>query len=270
VLTPAIGFFFNVELDVVKPQVNNSLIDTVTFPGGATATVTVPQASLHWAVSPRFEVGQNLPDGQGLFALSYRFLTTSGSTTVIGPGGAPAGLRSQADFNVIDFDYGTPIIRFAPKWAYDWRLGFRLAEAYFASAVSNAAATEQVTNFYLAGGVHGRFDLTREVGFIRGLSMFGRIEGAVLYGQVRQRFTETVLNADGTTSTAMDTLHRLQTVPILNLQTGLTYTPPVWQRFHVTAGYQFEEWFQLGRITGTNSRGELFTNGVFLRVQFDY
>jgi hypothetical protein len=270
VLTPGIGFFFNVELTVVKPEVSANLSDTVTFPSGATSVVAVPQASLHWTVSPRIEVGQVLPDNQGLFALSYRFLTSSGSSTVTGPDGAPANLSSQVDFNVVDFDYGTPIIRFAPKWSYDWRLGFRLSQAYFASNVSDAAVAEQTTNYFLGGGLHGRFDLSRDISFIRGLATFSRIDGAVVLGQVRQRFNETVFNPDGTTSTAMAVLQRVQTIPVVTLQTGLTYTPPSWQRFHLTGGYQFEEWFGLGRISGTSSRGDLFTNVLFLRAQFDY
>jgi hypothetical protein len=270
VVSPAIGFFFNVELTAVKPQVDNSLIDTVTFPGGSTATVTVPQPSQHWTVSPRFEVGQNLPDNQGLFALSYRFLLNSGSGTATGPDGGAASLSSQLDFNVIDFDYGTPVIRFATRWAYEWRLGFRLSQAYFDATLSDPAVTQRVTNWFLGGGPHARFDLTHEFGFLRGLSTLSRIEGAVLIGHVRQRFTDTLVASDGTSTTAMAMLNGIQTVPVLTLQSGLSYTPPSWQRFHVTAGYQFEEWFQLGRITGTNSRGELFTNGILLRVEFDY
>jgi hypothetical protein len=269
-LPASLDFFFNFEIQVVKPVVNNRLTDTVTFPGGFTATVNAPQASLGWAVSPRFEVGSVLPEDQGLFALSYRFLITSGSSTVIGPDGGSAGLHSGLDFNVVDFDYGTPTVHFAPRWDYNWRLGFRLGQAFFDSTLSDPAVNLKTSDWFLGGGIHGRFDVNREIGLIPGLAVFGRVEGAVMFGQIHQRFTETVFIADGTSTTAMDFLQKVQTVPVLELQAGLRYTPPSWQRFHLAAGYQFEEWYQVGRVSGTSSRGDFYTNGVFLRAGFDY
>jgi hypothetical protein len=230
----------------------------------------VPEATLHWTVSPFVEVGRVLPDDLGLFALGYRFLTSTGSSTVIGPDGGTANVHSQIDFNVLDFDYGIPTIHFAPHWDYSWRLGFRLAQAYFDSTLTEPSLSLRATDWFLGGGIHARFDLRREYCFLPGLSSFIRLEGSALIGQIHQHFYETLNNPDGTSTSATTYLHGTQTVPIFSFQAGLSYSPPSWQHFQLSVGFQAEEWYHLGRFSGTDSRGDFYSNGVFLRAGFDY
>ncbi len=265
-------FYVALELDILKPVVTNHLSGTVVLPDGTTAAVAVPQASLHWTVSPTFEVGAFLPDGLGQFSVSYRFLLANGSASAIAADGGDGNLRSHLDANIVDLDYGTPRAVLAPQWEWSARLGFRLAQVYFNTQVSDPLSSEETTNWFLGGGPHARLEIARALtwNWARGLAVFGRIDGAVLVGEVQQRYLLSFDEPDGTTFGGSTTIHHTETLPLLNLVAGLSYTPPFWTQGHLALGYEYEEWFRLGHIDGTPSNGRLTTNGVFLRAQVDY
>jgi hypothetical protein len=56
-------------------------------------------------VAPRFEVGYRLPNAPRLFAVSYRFLVSEGSTTEPVDGGV-AAVRTRLNLNEVTLDYG--------------------------------------------------------------------------------------------------------------------------------------------------------------------
>ena len=69
---------------------------------------------------------------------------------------------------------------------------------------------------------------------------------------------------------------RSQAAPYLNVQAGVSYVPPTLPNVKFTAGYQFEEFFNVGKL-GTNgqgvlsqTRGEVWAHGIFLRGQVDF
>jgi hypothetical protein len=268
--SPHNDLFFRFELDIVKPVIVNHISGPVAFPDGTTGTVAVPQASLGWTASPTFEVGKFLPDSCGFVAINYRFLAVTGTDVATTPDGSVGDLRSRLDFNIADFDYGTLPAAFASNWYWSSRFGARLAQVYFDSQLTDGLTTTQATNWFLGGGVHGRIDVDYRFSFLRGLSAFGRLDGAIMIGQVRQRFLESETAADGTLITANGMMHHTETLPVLALQAGLGYTPSFWQNIHVEAGYSYEEWFRIAHIDSTTSSGSLRTNGAFIRLGFAY
>jgi hypothetical protein len=65
-------------------------------------------------------------------------------------------------------------------------------------------------------------------------------------------------------------------VPVLTLEVGLSYAPPDLKGLRFATGYQFEYYWYLGQVgafpDGTQglSRGELGSNGIFLRGEYDF
>src|SRR5262249_53264338 len=206
-----------------------------------------------------------LPDSCGQFSLAYRFFSAEGN----GAGsinGVVAPIRTRADFQVLDFDYGTAPMEVAPRWDLSWRIGVRLADIFFDSRVVADGDLMQASNTYLAGGAHGRAELERRIVPVPGLALFGRLDGAVLVGQIRQLFREVVPAPDGTVIALASEARKTQTVPILTLQLGLSYAPPVCSNLKITTGYQFEQVWYLGQLgldsqgNQTASRGELWSH----------
>src|SRR5262249_55093255 len=129
-------------------------------------------------------------------------------------------------------------------------------------------------NFFGAGP-HARLDVERRLDLMPGVALFGRLDGAVLIGQVQQRFRETV-GADDFLLTSVNTIRRTQSVPVLNVQTGLSYTPQGMKNLHFSTGYTYEHYFYVGNLGIDNngspfgSHGEFWSQGWFLRGQIDF
>jgi hypothetical protein len=256
------GLFFNTDLDFLKPAVKNRLSGTVTFPDGSTGTVAPPQASLDWTVAPRFEVGYHFPDSFGDLSASYRFLVSEGRGTAVSPVGA-FDVRSRLDLNQFDFDYSSARFSPGPFWDLKWRVGARLADVFFDSRVSDGVFDQQAGSNFIGAGPHFALDAERRIGLLPGFALFGNIDGAVLVGQIHQHFQD---GAPG--FSANDTEQRTQSVPVVTLKAGFSYTPPRLEFVHFTTGYEFERWWDLARLGG--SKGELTDQGLFLRAEFDY
>src|SRR5262245_7749150 len=83
-LVPAVsaeeGLFFDSELAVVFP----TLTDQKQMPPG----VRIPRVDLDTSYASAFEIGYRLPEGQGLFAVGYKFLNADG-TGDVAQGGIP-------------------------------------------------------------------------------------------------------------------------------------------------------------------------------------
>lgn len=261
---PGSGPFFDVELDFLKPHLKNQLSGTVTFPNGATDTYQTPAVSLPWTVAPRFEFGYNFGDDFGSLSAAYRFLVSQGDGTVSDARGT-FDVRSRLTLDQFDFDYTSGRFSPAPFLDLKYRIGARLADVYFDDRADDGVLEQMASNNFIGAGPHFALDADRRIGLVPGLALFGRADAAVLIGEIQQRFSE---GLDGTTFFGDGEQRRTETVPTLTLQTGLTYTPPRIDFLHFTAGYQFEQWWNIGRLGA--SRGELTDQGFFLRGALDY
>jgi hypothetical protein len=258
-------------LDLVGPHIKNRLTGSVTV-NGATDQVHLPTAELDWTVAARFEFGYRLAQGSGELLLSYRFLTTSGSDTIAAfdAAGNPGALHSRLNLNVIDLDYGsreTPG-NLGPNLDWKWKVGVRLASVFFDSRAESAALEKRTSNDYFGAGPHAGLDLWHYFEGT-GLALFGRIETAFLIGRVHQSYEEVFTAADGTQTGGTTRLRHAQPVPVLALQAGVTWSPPGSQHLRFTAGYTFEDWWNVGEID-PSAHGEVMVQGVFLRGEWRY
>jgi hypothetical protein len=105
----------------------------------------------------------------------------------------------------------------------------------------------------------------REFNLLPGLALFFQPDLMVLVGRVQQHYRENV-TLDGSTASASFFLRRTQTVPVLTFRTGLSYTPRDLSQWRFMVGYEFEDWWFVGQMPGQPSRGQFYTNGVFLRA----
>jgi hypothetical protein len=266
------GYFASVELQILKPVFRNHLASDSTLVVGD--NLTVPSASLNWAASPELQLGYRMPDGLGYFALAYRFLVSDG-TQAINVNDIATPLRSRLDLNSAQLDYGTTPLVVAPRFSIDWRVGIRVADVFYDTAFSNDALSQQIGSNFVGAGPHARLNALYEINTIPGLALFGRLDGALLIGQINQHYRQSVTE-DGSAVSAEQERRRTQSVPVLNVQAGLTYTPPFMQNLHVTTGYTFENYWYLAQLglnpdgTFPTSRGELTTQGWFLRARIDF
>jgi len=275
---PQPGWFADLEISPMGPHFKNRLNGTVQIDGGPVDMVHVAGADMDWTVSPRFEVGYRLPSGFGAIGLSYRFLATDGTSTGLGPDG-PAAFKSRLDLHIIDLDYISREFSVWPEadlWKMQWRFGLRWASIYYdanmmepfdeAAAGSGIFSTRN-TNRFVGFGPHFGVELARQLG-PPGISVVGRIDGWISLGRIRQGFFEesATLGLGGVNQVSSS-----QAVPALNLQVGLAYQPPACQNLEFFIGYQYEYWWNVGRLSiTTDSRGELSDQGVTLRVGFNY
>jgi hypothetical protein len=280
---PQPGWFGDAEIGIVSPHVKNRLADMVTV-GGVTNNVHLPGAELSWTVSPRFELGYNLPTGFGGFAVSYRLLITDGNETTGGPDG-PMAVKSHLENHIASLDYVSRELSLwesgPQKWEMRWRLGLRFASVFFdsdtresfaAAAAGSGVVGSRTSNNFQGLGPHAGVWLERKLS-CPGLAFVAALDGASIVGRTRQSFFEetTTVGPGAVPIAGADRFNNPQTVPVLNLQVGLDWQAPALSCAHLFLGYEYEYWWDVGRVSTTfHSRGEMSNQGVLLRAEFNY
>jgi hypothetical protein len=281
---PPPGWFANVELGALAPHFKNRMVGEITL-GGATTTLHVPGAALDWAAAPRFEFGYRLPRGFGEFRASYQGLSTQGQGDLFSDSGM-AHLNSRLTQNILLVDYGNA--RLLPAigvlgdgWLIGGRAGVQVQGIYYDAranqlSLDGTLTGQQVTNNVVGAGPHAQLELLRRLP-LPGLTFHGWIEGATLYSHIEQSFTETIL-APG--ADAVGTTHRVigsQNIGFLGGRLGFDWTPPANNHLRLFLGYQFYQWWQLGRTTTIGSTGSLIESqgtltehGIIVRGEFTF
>jgi hypothetical protein len=259
------NLFGDKEIDIMQPHLKSALVGPAVFPGGVQETVSPPTTQLRWTTAGRIECGFFLPQNCGLFSFTYRFFADDGQQIASALDGTPYALRTRLDLNQIAFDYGTMPYSFAPRWFVSGRLGMAAGFVYFDNVAQSAPQTQDASNYYYGAGPHLRTDVWREFNLVPGLSLFAQPDLMVLVGRVQQHFRESNTLGDVTIA-GSSFVRRTQTAPVFTVRTGLSYTPPSLSRWSFLLGYEFEDWWNVGNVPGTASRGEFFTNGVFIRA----
>ncbi len=277
---PPPGWFADVDMLVTQPHLLNHLTNASIPGGGAPNVVSLPSAPLDWTVAPRFEIGRTLPSGFGSIAVAYRFLADEGTGATMGFD-APAMLKSRLDLNILDLDYISRELTPWPQWNLTWRFGFRTGWIYFdsradepfAAAAAGSGVFEQRTSDSFVGfGPHGGVEAARRFNGT-GLSLFAKSDFWIDIGRIRQGFFEvtTTPGPDGLPLTEETRDSSGQAVPVLDLEAGLRWQPPTMPCTEFFLGYQYEYWWNVGRLSVTpDSRGSLFDQGVLLRAAFHF
>jgi hypothetical protein len=275
---PSVGWFAGLDLGIIGPHIKNRLTDTVQIDGLPPNVVHLPTAPLDWTVAPRVELGYRLASGFGGFALAYRFFGTDGSETVPGSDG-PANLRSRLDVNVVDLDYQSWEISLWPNWEMKWWFGLRQANIYFdsqetepfAAGAAGSVLATRTTNHHLGWGPHYGLELDRHWDET-GLSLVCWADGATLLGRTQQHYQEvsTILGPSGLPLLGETRETNPQTIPVLSVFLGLAWQPPRFRHVRFSAGYEYEYWWSVGRISTSTPRGEMSDQGVLLRAEFNF
>jgi hypothetical protein len=217
---------------------------------------------------PSIAVGYRLPEGFGEFLVTYRFLVAEGRDTIgdFDPGG-DGMLKSRLNMNVIDLDYASREFSLFPKWDMKWQIGARIASVYFDSRAIGTFLEQRTSNNFFGAGPHGALELGYHLDW-PGLSVFARLDGAVVLGRVGQGFEETVSFPGMPTFGGAATVHSSQAVPVFSFETGLCYVPGGADRMRFCLGYVLEHWWELGQAGASSA--ELNDQGVFFRSEFNF
>jgi hypothetical protein len=273
------GWFLDADVGFAGPHIKG--VETDANAGGNTLPniESLPTAGLDWTVAPRLQLGYRLPSAFGEIALSYRFLVTDGNGSTSGLDGT-AALHSRLDFNQVDLDYLSREFSLAPHWDMKWHFGIRLAQVYFDSradepqALAAAGSTifeQRFSNSYWGIGPHASLELQRDVEGT-GLSFVGRIDGATLLGRINQGLFEesTKLAPNGQIASAESHLSGTQDVPILNVQAGIGWRPPQYPQAQLFLGYNYEYWWNVGKISNQGTAAELSVEEIILRLTVNF
>jgi hypothetical protein len=164
-----------------------------------------------------------------------------------------------------------------------WGAGLRYVNVYFDSradepldlaAAGSGIFEQRTSNNYWGLGPHAGVELDRRVEGT-GLAFFARVDGGTYLGRIRQGGFEVspTLGPDGLPLASESRNSASQSVPTLTVEAGLRWQPLNWtyQDVHVFLGYQYEYWWNVGRLSTTpDSRGELSSQGILLRAAFNF
>jgi hypothetical protein len=281
------GFFTNVEMNVLWLHLHNRLsgpvLNAVT---GQTDQVMLGRTRLDAAVAPRFEVGSRIPDNWGSVMFGYGFLASRGrEVSATGPEDtvqAPAEKVGRLVYNLFDLTYTSREYCLDPFGNMRWGVGPRLMFFYFdargefpsAGPGPGSALTQSETNFIHCYGFWAFLDVEREIGS-SGLRAFFRLEATDLFGRVNQNYSQTVTGNLGQGPLNTSARFTGSVGPsILREVVGVSYTVPQWNHTRFLLGYQYEEFFQIGRLSSTSgvpdTRGSLDAHGLVLRAEFNF
>jgi hypothetical protein len=262
------------------PNTITGNFDTVSFTGN----------QLNPTVMPRLEVGYRLADNWGSLQFDYRFLSTQGSDTLVTGNNTvpamPASQQGRLTFNILDLTYVSQSFSLRPNWEFRGGVGPRMMTLFFDSRIQflnpgadlGAFLSQGESNSFYGFGGWAFLDVERHTCF-KGLSIFGRMEGMDLYSRITQNFTETVAGGPGALP---QTFYGRFTGGVGNAQLrgilGLSYLAPWWNYSRFMVGYQYESFFQVGRLTAVigggpdapDDRAQLTLQGLFLRAEFNF
>jgi hypothetical protein len=274
------GLFFNVEPNILGVHFRNELKIPVVVSDTRTDLVQFFGSRLDDTVAPRFELGYRLPDGWGAVVVGYRFLNTQGSQAGTF-GDQPVHVSGRVALNSFDVGYASQEFALGPAWDMRWGTGIRTTIFYYDARLQfdqpasdpGTILNEREVNYFWGLGPWVGLDLSRKT-MIPGLSIFGRISGALQYGSIRQTGIEQ-LTADPEERAQEFRNKQGFEVTVLQLvpEAGLSYTAPGWNQCRFLLGYHYESFFQIGRFDlpgNVFSRGQLDTQGLFLRAEFNF
>ena len=278
------GWFMGSEVQFLKPHVLNQMQGTVQNSAqranGTSTTIALPSAPLDWTAGYRIFAGYRLPSGFGEFSASYRNVGSTGSSNLMIPSGSGA-LKSRLSFEMIDLDYSSRELSCGPNWDMKWTLGVRILTLFydsrFTQSFAQAAAGNGVTvareyGNFAAVGPHAALEMARHLGD-SGWALVFKGDFSTDYANIHQGFStvSSSVGANGQPLTAQLTQFGHQGTPILFFQSGLSWQPGTFGPLRFFAGYQYERWFAVGRVSDTTgSVNQIWDQGLVLQASYNF
>jgi hypothetical protein len=252
--------FFRAEVATVFPHIDGVLRFPVMV-GNAAVPVALSSAPLNPTVSPLFQLGAfRFGPGYGELAFTYRFIGAEGNADRWEDSLGFAHARSRLSANLFDFDYLRRDV--TPNWGIqlDWYVGARVQFTFFDTEATAGPIVQTANTDFVGAGPRAGLRIARPLGFFddHRLALFTRLETAMVIGyNVNQNFSSASPGAFGGGSQQATIVS-----PSVAVQVGVSYSPPRFPALSGQAGYQFEEWYQLGLVGA--SRGDVYLHGFFL------
>lgn len=270
--------FFRSEVALVFPHVNSLLRAPVILGNGTLVPVSLQSGKLNPTVSPLFQVGAfRFGPGYGELALTYRFLVSDGSQDLSEESLGFARVRSRLAMNTFDLDYIKTDCPLIGNVRLDWYMGFRLQVVFFDTQAERGFVRQTANNDFFGVGPRVGFKLARPLllfgdnaGREPALSLFSRFESAAVVGYDTSQAFSAIFAAGspqpGSPVMGINSQQATNGSPSIAVQAGMTVVLPVLPALRWQAGYQFEQWYQLGVIG--SSRGDVYSHGVFFGGQW--
>jgi hypothetical protein len=262
--------FVNADIAVVFPHLSSLLTAPVQLgENGPTRLVVLRNTGLNTTVSPLIQLGGfRFGPGYGELAISYRLLTTDGNDYSLGAGDTSAfHARSRLNFQTFSFDYLRNDCPISDVLLLSWDIGARLQVVFFDTQVQATGSYQQARNNFFGAGPHAGLGLMQMLP--NGFGVYGRFDAALIAGyNTAQNFVLTT--NDPASGGLSGTAHQEQTElgPSFALQAGLAWTPHWLLTSRLRTGYQFEQWYNLGRVGA--ARGDLNAHGLFLSLEVGF
>jgi hypothetical protein len=258
--------FVNLETAVVFPHLSSRLVAPVSLGDAGLTAVALPNARLDTTVMPTLQIGAyRFGPGYGELALSYRFLATSGTDHFDEGGGAV--LHSRLNLQNVSFDYLRNDCRCGPETVVGWHVGARVQVAFFDSQAETPTSFSQGRNMFYGVGPHAGFSVTHALP--EGFELFGRFDAALVTGfQTTQTFVLRTTQPGGVTAGGGADQEETELAPSLEAQVGLSWASSWLPCSRWRVGYEFDQWYDLGRVRG--SFGNLSAHSVFVSWEWNF
>jgi hypothetical protein len=262
--------FARVETVVVFPHLSSVLAAPVQLgANGPTSTVVVRNAHLDTSVSPLFEFGSlRFGPGYGEVIFRYQFLATDGTDMVPAFDGPGAGFRhSRLDMQRFSLDYIRNDCSLGSRTRLSWELGARLQIVFFDTQEQTLLSSQEARNYFFGAGPEAAFSMTHTLS--SEMSLFGRFDTAMVLGyNTAQNFTAATTDPIAGSLSGTASQQSTQFSPTFKVQAGIAWCPLEMPVCHWRVGYQFEQWYGLGRVA--NSHANLNAQGVFLSCELSF
>jgi hypothetical protein len=160
-----------------------------------------------------------------------------------------------------------------------WRVGVRLSAIYFdsrqvepfaAAAAGGGIFDVRDTDHWVGMGPHAGLELARKFDPSGQWSGLIRTDFTTMIGRQRQGFFEvSTTPGPGGLPLAGDThVSGSQDVPIAHLEVGINWHP--YREVFLFVGYQYEYWWNVGRLNLEGSHGYFYDQGVVLQGQINF
>jgi hypothetical protein len=261
-------FFAGLAGEGVKAKAINHLEAQVPRNNGTSFDLQVPAQPFNWTFAPTFTAGLRLPNNNGQFSLDYTFLNTSGEG-IFPELDAAANVKTRLSNNIFHLDYTSGLYDLGlPGLTLKGIVGARVVSIFYDTTATQTYVQDHASNYFLGVGPEGGAVLAYNFRELPALSIYARSDGSVLVGQITQKYSEE-FNATGMNLlNGSAEFRRTQTVPTINVEAGILIAPEAIKALKFTIGYQWEEYWSLGRLNGSSL--DLNMQGAFLRAQYEF